>query len=268
MNEYELPLVFFTVLCQWGIGGVIALTLYRLRPTSQMSVKQLKYLVLGLWLVEVVGSSLSLLHLGSPFGAYRAVLGLPHSWLSREVIAFILVNISLFLLLAACWLWPQKSAWITALGLVTSVVGIAAILVSAQIYYQMASHPLWHTPLTQLAFLSTALLLGFATLGIYLSCCGLPVTRTVRYGLLAGCLLLLATLTGRYQIAGASAQGIMLWWQLVGSMLVGGVLFAVLSLRPRLTPSMAVIAGAAMVSGEIVGRMLFYHSVMGQFPWF
>ncbi len=68
MNEYELPLVFFTVLCQWGIGGVIALTLYRLRPTSQMSVKQLKYLVLGLWLVEVVGSSLSLLHLGSPFG--------------------------------------------------------------------------------------------------------------------------------------------------------------------------------------------------------
>ncbi|WP_447876898.1 dimethyl sulfoxide reductase anchor subunit family protein [Serratia fonticola] len=268
MNEYELPLVFFTVLCQWGIGGVIALTLYRLRPISQMSVGQLKYLVLGLWLVEVVGSSLSLLHLGSPFGAYRAVLGLPHSWLSREVIAFILVNISLFLMLAACWLRPQKSALITTLGLVTSVVGIAAILVSAQIYYQMASHPLWHTPLTQLAFLSTALLLGFATLGIYLNCCGLAVPRTVRYGLLAGCLLLLATLVGRYQIAGASAQGIMLWWQLVGSMLVGGVLFAVLSQRTRLVPSMAVIAGVALVSGEIVGRMLFYHNVMGQFPWF
>ncbi|CAI0938043.1 hypothetical protein [Serratia fonticola] len=51
MNEYELPLVFFTVLCQWGIGGIIALTHYRLRPNSQMSVGQLKYLVLGLWLV-------------------------------------------------------------------------------------------------------------------------------------------------------------------------------------------------------------------------
>ena len=81
-------------------------------------------------------------------------------------------------------------------------------------------------------------------------------------------LLLLATLVGRYQIAGASAQGIMLWWQLVGSMLVGGVLFAVLSQRTRLVPSMAVIAGVALVSGEIVGRMLFYHNVMGQFPWF
>lgn len=268
MNEYELPLVFFTVLCQWGIGGIIALTLYRLRPASQMSVGQLKYLVLGLWLVEVVGSSLSLLHLGSPLGAYRAVLGLPHSWLSREVIAFIVVNISLFLLLAACWLRPQKTAWITALGGVTSVLGIAAILVSAQIYYQMVSHPLWHTPLTQLAFLSTALLLGFATLGIYLSCCGLPVTRTVRYGLLAGCLFLLATLMGRYQIAGASAQGIMLWWQLVGSMVVGSMLFAALNRRTRLPPSIAVIVGGALVSGEIVGRMLFYHNVMGQFPWF
>lgn len=268
MNEYELPLVFFTVLCQWGIGGVIALSFYHLRPASQMSADRLKYLVSGLWLVEVVGSSLSLLHLGSPFGAYRAVLGLPHSWLSREVIAFILVNISLFLLLATCWLRAQKRAWFITLGIVTSVLGIAAILISAQIYYQMASHPLWHTPLTQLAFLSTAILLGFATLGIYLSYCGLPVPQTVRFGLLAGCLLLLATLIGRYQIAGASAQGIMLWWQLVGSLLVGAVLFAALSLRTRLAPPMAVIAGVALVSGEIVGRMLFYHNVMGQFPWF
>lgn len=268
MNEYELPLVFFTVLCQWGIGGIIALTLYRLRPASRMTVEQLKYLVAGLWLVEVVGSSLSLLHLGSPLGAYRAVLGLPHSWLSREVIAFIVVNISLFLLLATCWLRPHKAAWITTLGVVTSVLGIAAILISAQIYYQMASHPLWHTPLTQLAFLSTALLLGFATLGIYLSRCGLPVPQAIRCGLLVGCLLLLATLVGRYQIAEASAQGIMLWWQLVGSLLVGAVLFAALSLRTRLAPSMAVVAGLALVSGEIVGRMLFYHNVMGQFPWF
>jgi len=35
-----------------------------------------------------------------------------------------------------------------------------------------------------------------------------------------------------------------------------------------LAPSMAVIAGVSLVSGEIVGRMLFYHNVMGQFPWF
>lgn len=110
--------------------------------------------------------------------------------------------------------------------------------------------------------------LASTTLGISLSCCGLAVTRTVRYGLLAGCLLLLATLIGRCQIAGASAQGIMIWWQLVGGMLVGAVLFAVLSLHKRLTSLMAVIAGAALVSGKIVDRMPFYHNVMGQFPWF
>lgn len=272
MNEYELPLVFFTVLCQWGIGGIIALTFYRLRPAradeQRMSANQLQYLVLGLWLVEVVGSILSMLHLGQPFGAYRAVLGLPHSWLSREVIAFILVNISLFLLLAACWLRPQKVSWITALSMATSFLGIAAILVSAQIYYQMVSHPLWHTPLTQLAFVSTALLLGFSTLGIYLSSCGLAIPVTVRYGILAGCLLLMATLVGRYQIVGASAQGVLLWWQLIGSIVVGAVLFAFLGLRTRLAPSLAVLAGLALVSGEVVGRMLFYHNVMSQFPWF
>lgn len=53
-----------------------------------------------------------------------------------------------------------------------------------------------------------------------------------------------STLFGRYQIAGANAHGIMHWWQLIGSML----------------------AGAAWVSGEIAGRMLFYHHIMSHFP--
>jgi DMSO reductase anchor subunit len=272
MNDYELPLVFFTVLCQWGIGGIIALTLYSLRPIRagerQMSLSQLKFLVSGLWLIVVIGSLLSMLHLGQPFGAYRAVLGLAHSWLSREVVAFILLNLSLFLLLAVCWLRPQNVFWFRGLGVVTSLLGIAAVIISAQIYYQMVSHPLWHTPLTPLAFLSTTLLLGFSTLGIVLSRCGVVVPATVRYGILIGCLLLLATLFGRYQIAGANAHGIMLWWQLIGSILVGAVLFVLLSLRASLTSSHALMAGAALVSGEIAGRMLFYHNVMSQFPWF
>lgn len=26
MSEYELPLVFFTVFCQWAVGAIVAIT--------------------------------------------------------------------------------------------------------------------------------------------------------------------------------------------------------------------------------------------------
>lgn len=272
MSEYELPLVFFTVLSQWGIGGVLALSLYRIGISHSgeagLSLQQIRHIALALWLIELVGSSLSLAHLGSPSGAYRAVLGLSHSWLSREAIAFVLLNGCMLLWLLACWLRPQQTALCTTLGLVSAAVGTLAILASAQIYYQMANHPLWHTPFTQLAFLGTSLLLGFTTLGIVLNRCDLSAPRLVRYGILLGILLTIGALAGRYQIAGASASGALLWWQIFGSILVSIALFTLLRSRMRLSPAAALLAGAAVVSGELVGRMLFYSNVMGQYPWF
>ncbi|AHG19133.1 hypothetical protein Z042_05545 [Chania multitudinisentens RB-25] len=272
MEQYEFPLVFFTVLSQWGIGGVLALTLYRLNVVRSgkngLSSQQFKVLALALWLIEVVGSSLSLAHLGSPAGAYRSVLGIGHSWLSREAVAFVLLNGCMLLWLLACWQRPRQTALIAALGLLSVIVGAAAILASAQIYSQMIGHSLWHAPFTQLAFLGTPLLLGFTTLGIVLNVGGLAVPRIIRYGMLLGILLVIGALIGRYQVAEASAAGILLWWQLSASVLISAALFTLLRSEMRFSPAMGLLVGSAVVSGELVGRMLFYSSVMGQFPWF
>lgn len=268
MSEYELPLVLFTVLGQWGIGGVLALTLYQLTTAPSavdgLSHQQITTTALGLWLITVIGSSLSLAHLGSPLGAYRALLGLGHSWLSREALAFVLLNGCLLLWLLACWLRPQQRTLTIGLGLLSTALGAIAILASAQIYYQMASHPLWHTPFTQLAFLATSLLLGFASVGMVLSGYGHAVPRIIRYGMLLGTLLALGALAGRYQIVGASTQGILLWWQLLASILVAAALLMLLRGGLRLSPTSALLAGIILLSGELAGRMLFYSNVMGQ----
>ncbi|MDN0120081.1 dimethyl sulfoxide reductase anchor subunit [Yersinia frederiksenii] len=272
MDQYELPLVFFTVLSQWGIGGVLALTLYRLSTVQSdkagLSLQQFKTLALALWLIEVLGSSLSLAHLGSPAGAYRAILGINHSWLSREAVAFVLLNGCMLLWLLTCWRRPQQTALISVLGLLSVVVGTGAILASAQIYSQMVGHSLWHAPFTQLAFLGTPVLLGFTTLGIVLNVCGLVVPRIIRYGILLGILLVIGALIGRYQIAEASAAGLLLWWQLCAGILVSAALFTLLRSGARFSPAVGLLAGIAVVSGELVGRMLFYSSVMGQLPLF
>ncbi|AMO55935.1 hypothetical protein [Endozoicomonas montiporae] len=32
MSKYQLSLVFFTILCQWSVGAVLAVTIYRSLP--------------------------------------------------------------------------------------------------------------------------------------------------------------------------------------------------------------------------------------------
>lgn len=272
MDQYELPLVFFTVLSQWSIGGVLALTLYRLSAVQSdkagLSPQQLKNLALALWLIQVLGSSLSLAHLGSTSGAYRVILGISHSWLSREAVAFVLLNGCMLLWLIACWLRPLQATLISVLGLLSVVVGIGAILASAQIYSQMVGHMLWHAPFTQLAFIGTLVLLGFTTLGIVLNVYGLVVPRVIRYGMLLGIFLVIGALIGRYQILEASSAGLLLWWQLCASILVSAALFTLLRSGMRISPAVGLLVGIAVVSGELVGRMLFYSNVMSQFPWF
>jgi DMSO reductase anchor subunit len=146
MSEYELPLVFFTVFCQWAVGTIVAITVLILAQPSWLSDEKrfnvLRQLALGIVAINILGSVLSLLHLGSPTGAYRAILGIGHSWLSREVIAFALLNAVVVIWAAMMFRFNSNPRLIRQVSLLASGAGVAAILVSAQVYYQMASHPL------------------------------------------------------------------------------------------------------------------------------
>jgi DMSO reductase anchor subunit len=120
------------------------------------------------------------LHLGRPQYAFRALLGLRTSWLSREILAF-----GIFAALATVYAalpWLDGGAVLVesarrALGLGVAASGLAAMFCSVMIYAS-TRRPFWNAPLTGLKFLLTAGLLGIpAALLIWL------VAATVTPGL-------------------------------------------------------------------------------------
>ncbi len=74
----EWPLAIFTLICALLVGGVLSLLF---TPNLLRYV----YFFAGL---GVVGMALSALHLGKPFRAYRSILNIKTSWLSREIALF------------------------------------------------------------------------------------------------------------------------------------------------------------------------------------
>lgn len=270
MHEYQLPLVLFTVMSQWGIGAVLALSLYQWQTQKQndarLSPKTLRITLIAIWLIEVIGSSMSMGHLGDPLGAYRSVLGIAHSWLSREAIAFVLLNGLISLWALASWLQPHALRRNSLLGLFCGVIGLPIILVTAQIYYQMQAHPLWHTPATQISFIGTALLLGFGSLIPWLRLQGKTVTGALKLGTFIGVLFVLVGLVMRSQVIGADVASLLLWWQVIASLIIGAVIIA--QSTTLTNTALSLIAIFLLFSGEIAGRMLFYGNVMANAPWF
>ncbi|MFS7241115.1 dimethyl sulfoxide reductase anchor subunit family protein [Serratia proteamaculans] len=289
MSEYELPLVFFTVFCQWAVGAIVAITvLIVAQPrwlTEEKRFNALRKMAVAILAVNIIGSLLSLLHLGSPTGAYRAILGIDHSWLSREVVAFFLLNAVVFSWAAILFRFNRSQALIRGVSLLASVAGLAAILVSAQVYYQMSSHPLWHSPITHLSFIATALLLGFTTLGLRISVFNAALDKHQRQlptqlpgGILLAVALMLAVILG--YSAGFSEQGKMLasaiaifgsgWmsWLIFAGLIIATGLATYLYRRPVLSVGTASMLMLALLSASLGGRMLFYSGVMSQYPWF
>ncbi|MNV74503.1 hypothetical protein D3C71_1677260 [compost metagenome] len=149
----------------------------------------------------------------------------------------------------------------------------------------MASHPLWHSPLTHLGFIATALLLGFTTLGLRLSVFNAAQNDRERWlpvalptGILCGVVLLLVVILG--YSAGFNQQGKMLasavtvfgsglmGWLIFGALITGSGLAAYLYQRPVLNVGVAGALMLTLLSACIGGRMLFYAGVMSQYPWF
>ncbi|MBG2913543.1 dimethyl sulfoxide reductase anchor subunit family protein [Proteus terrae] len=272
MHDYQLPLVLFTVMSQWGIGAVLALSLYQWQNQSQnaamLSTKALRTTIALIWLIEVVGSSMSMGHLGDPLGAYRSVLGIAHSWLSREAIAFVMLNGLISLWALASWVQPNAIRRNSLIGLFCGVIGLPIILVTAQIYYQMQAHPLWHTPATQISFIGTALLLGFGSMIPWLRLQGKAISNSLKIGTFIGALLVFVGLVMRAQVPGADVTSLLLWWQVIASLIVGICIITLSHSASFSKASLSVIAILMLFSGEITGRMLFYSNVMSQAPWF
>ena len=103
----------------------------------------------------------STIHLGRPLYAFRAILGIRHSWLSREIIAFGAFAASAMIFAAACWLKPQHWA-VDLLEIVVAASGAAGVFSSVMIYV-VTGREFWSFGWTAAKFVLTSAVLGIAT---------------------------------------------------------------------------------------------------------
>lgn len=146
----HLPLVLMLTLTQWSVGAFLV------NLTVSSRALAVTALVIGL-----IGLGASILHLGRPFGAWRAFLGLRTSWLSREV-----VTLGMFAKIAiaavAVQFLPVPNLLESALALAAAAVGMAGVFCSAMVYAD-TRRPFWKLRYSAGKFFGTTLLLGAGT---------------------------------------------------------------------------------------------------------
>jgi formate dehydrogenase iron-sulfur subunit len=152
------PLAAMLVLTQLSVGVFAAGRILEWRDPSFGAISRLHAATAAA--VGLLALGASVFHLGRPLLAWRAILGLRHSWLSREIAAF-----GLFAVLAGWFALGEpigvaaKSSRLAAVSTVTA--GIAGLLCSAMIY-AVAGRPSWRAPVVVAKFFGTAVVLGCA----------------------------------------------------------------------------------------------------------
>ena len=253
------PLVVMTVLTQLSVGTFLTIWLLQLfGETTRLSIAAIVSLLVG-----GLALGASTMHLGRPVHAYRALKMWRRSWLSREVLMFSLFSTVAGLYSALLFFeWPGSAA----LGTLTSLFGAAGVTASACIYVVRA-RPAWNSKHTLAEFYLTAALLGplFAlSIGV-----GQPrwlITSAVA----AAALQLLNQATKFFWLSSsdvfeARASAKLLSTRLASHLLWRGALLMTGGVAlPLFMPTElgACIAFALAFAGEILGRYLFFVSVV------
>jgi anaerobic dimethyl sulfoxide reductase subunit C (anchor subunit) len=149
MNEWSLLL--FTLALQAAVGGVVALAL-----VDRLGSGRIGYPELGFFsAVAAAGAIFSLTHLGDMFGAYRALLHVSSSWLSRE--AWLVGAFVGLTALCAFLTWREKMP--SFLLPLAALAGVLLVFASARVYAGTAMEK-WTSVCPYADFFATALLVG------------------------------------------------------------------------------------------------------------
>lgn len=154
------PLIIMLVLTQFSVGAfVIGLLLETsldaalLVPFERLHATS----ALGFGLLALAASTM---HLGRPRYAFRAFIGIRHSWLSREIIAFGAFAGAASLYAAVCWLVPFGS-FVQVAGWSVAMTGALGVFCSIMIY-AATGREFWGFSFTLARFVLTSAVLGTA----------------------------------------------------------------------------------------------------------
>lgn len=213
----------------------------------------------------------SLFHLGHPEAAYRAITHLGSSWLSREILFFILAFVGWLYLL---WLSFHPTGKRRSSLLITSVLGLLGIISSAMIYV-LPRVPAWNNVAPVFFFILTAGLLGALALVIL---GGKELQLEQKKSLLnwaLGCIIVSIFMFVLYaSIIKVNAQGAAtvqfllsspLFWLRAGLGWLAPLILLLTGLKSQkvFAANTLYLVFALVGVGEILGRALFYVSAVG-----
>ena len=150
------PLIALTLLTQVSLGIVATVVLLETAGASRGR-GGLAGAAFAAFLAGAVALAASLLHLGRPTRALKALRNLRTSWLSREVALFSAFSVLSFAY-AASWLAVADDA-LPGLGLVAVALGTAGVYASARLYL-VPARPVWNSRRTPVSFFATAVAAG------------------------------------------------------------------------------------------------------------
>ena len=159
-SHHHAPLVVMLVLTQLSVGAfVVAAVASLFLDAPALAAFEPVHTITAL-AVGLAALAASVFHLGRPLYAFRAVLGLRTSWMSREIVAF-----GLFAPAAIAYAATSVvdiGALHDALGWAVAALGVLGIACSTAIYH--ATRRAWWTATTTgFKFFMTAVVLGLAT---------------------------------------------------------------------------------------------------------
>jgi DMSO reductase anchor subunit len=165
----SLSVIFFTTVSGAGYGLLALLGL--LAPVAAVPQDQLFGLVsLGLALAAISAGLLSsLLHLGQPQRAWRALSQWRSSWLSREGVASIATYLPAGLF-AGAWVFLGVAS--AVLGLMAAAGAAITVFCTAMIYRSLKPVPRWYNPWVVPNYFVLALLSGSLWLAFLAQCFG------------------------------------------------------------------------------------------------
>jgi Fe-S-cluster-containing dehydrogenase component/DMSO reductase anchor subunit len=162
------PLVVMLVLTQLSVGAFLMTAVgSRWLPANAAALIESMQALLGM-VLGVAALGASILHLGRPAYAFRAILGIRTSWMSREILAFGMFA-PLAILYAASFRLPFVPSPIRdSLGAAVAGVGVLAVTCSVLIYH-VTHRAWWRAATTGFKFGMTAVVMGAATADLTLS---------------------------------------------------------------------------------------------------
>jgi anaerobic dimethyl sulfoxide reductase subunit C (anchor subunit) len=168
MNAREWALITFTILTQMSVGSFLVLGIVHYYANRKAGMKEADrlsdYALLAIVVTFGLALLASLLHLGNPLNAPRAVTHLATSWLSREILFGVLFAVLAVVFAFMQWRKIASFAVRNVIAWIAAIVGLVLVYVESQVY-MLPTEPSWNSLATPVTFFVTSLLLGSLAMG-------------------------------------------------------------------------------------------------------